>query len=353
MNELQISDIDKILIIAPHADDESIGVGGLLSEYGSQCDVWLLTDGSNCGGLNNIKKDEIVRIRNSEFINVMKMAGVNNYKMFGLPDGALSFHLHDLDKESIEGFTKIFIPSPDEDHPDHKSAYIMSVNLIKGVGRINADVYCYEITRPMREYNYYLDISSIQNRKRELIQCHITQVNNINYVEASLAMNHFRGLLLNKDVLFAEVFNKIEIGDTTNDEDKKNWIIQSELLKYKTFTDILSRFLIKETSGCGIAKYLKDSRISCVAVYGYGILGKCLYDYLLINDIEVKCVIDEIAVDNNINIIRSNEGLPAVDAVIVTAIFTYDDIKEKIMKNKGYRENIPVLNLQELSLDIK
>ena len=36
---------EKILVVAPHPDDESLGCGGLMSKYGKQCDVLLLTDG--------------------------------------------------------------------------------------------------------------------------------------------------------------------------------------------------------------------------------------------------------------------------------------------------------------------
>ena len=36
---------DKIAIIAPHPDDECIGVGGILSLYPELCDVFVLTDG--------------------------------------------------------------------------------------------------------------------------------------------------------------------------------------------------------------------------------------------------------------------------------------------------------------------
>ena len=42
---LVIKETEKILIVAPHPDDESIGTGGLLSLYSNQCDVIVMTDG--------------------------------------------------------------------------------------------------------------------------------------------------------------------------------------------------------------------------------------------------------------------------------------------------------------------
>ena len=41
---LQIQSTDKILILAPHADDESIGCGGLLLKYGSQVEAICITN---------------------------------------------------------------------------------------------------------------------------------------------------------------------------------------------------------------------------------------------------------------------------------------------------------------------
>ena len=44
--KLSIKENDKILVIAPHPDDECIGVGGVLSLYPELCTVILLTNGS-------------------------------------------------------------------------------------------------------------------------------------------------------------------------------------------------------------------------------------------------------------------------------------------------------------------
>ena len=46
MSPVFISREDRILIIAPHPDDEIIGVGGMLLSYTSQCDIIVLTDGA-------------------------------------------------------------------------------------------------------------------------------------------------------------------------------------------------------------------------------------------------------------------------------------------------------------------
>ena len=42
---INIDEKARILIVSPHPDDETIGCGGILAKYGSQCDVVVLTDG--------------------------------------------------------------------------------------------------------------------------------------------------------------------------------------------------------------------------------------------------------------------------------------------------------------------
>ena len=46
MNKINICSDEKILIVAPHPDDECIGAGGILCTYTNQCEVIVLTDGA-------------------------------------------------------------------------------------------------------------------------------------------------------------------------------------------------------------------------------------------------------------------------------------------------------------------
>ena len=57
--EVNFKKTDKILIVSPHPDDETIGCGGLLAKYGPQCDILMLTDGR----LGNIEKYKDTNLR--------------------------------------------------------------------------------------------------------------------------------------------------------------------------------------------------------------------------------------------------------------------------------------------------
>ena len=70
---LNLKDCDRILVVAPHADDECIGCGGLLLKYAAQTDVLLLSDGRY--GINrndpNASPEETRILRQKEFHAVM------------------------------------------------------------------------------------------------------------------------------------------------------------------------------------------------------------------------------------------------------------------------------------------
>ena len=60
MDFITIKPNDKCLVLAPHADDESIGCGGLLLKYPNNFEVVVLTDGRK-GGAKMIVKNLSLR----------------------------------------------------------------------------------------------------------------------------------------------------------------------------------------------------------------------------------------------------------------------------------------------------
>lgn len=89
MNVL-INKNDKILVVAPHADDESIGCGGLLSLYGNQADLLLITDGSKGYTTHTYSNEnDLVQIRSIEFNNAAKLANVKSVFYCNIVDGTV------------------------------------------------------------------------------------------------------------------------------------------------------------------------------------------------------------------------------------------------------------------------
>ena len=78
--------------------------------------------------------------------------------------------------------------------------------------------------------------------------------------------------------------------------------------------------------------------------------GETLVDELKDSCIQVTYAIDKNAgtVYENVNIVSPEEGLENVDAIIVTAITFYEEVKENLTK----KISVPILSLEDLLYEI-
>ena len=112
---------DKLLIVAPHPDDESIGCGGLLALYGKQCDVMLVTDGrlGKSEARKSVSDEEIIKTRLEELKNALQICGVNHLITLNIPDSQTKKYKKRFFQTNIRNYDYIFIPNSHEAHPDH------------------------------------------------------------------------------------------------------------------------------------------------------------------------------------------------------------------------------------------
>ena len=76
MQILSVKESDRILIIAPHPDDECIGAGGILAMYSALCRVLVLTDGRQ--GQGDAAPEIEKEIRKQEFARKMQFLGITD-----------------------------------------------------------------------------------------------------------------------------------------------------------------------------------------------------------------------------------------------------------------------------------
>lgn len=100
-------------------------------------------------------------------------------------------------------------------------------------------------------------------------------------------------------------------------------------------------WMMTKQEGKSIPEYLKKRNIESVVIYGMSFLGNRLYYELRENGVEVKYGIDQNAKYEMLDLaIYQMEDLKGVadkgDAVIVTAIFAYDAVKERLIES-GYQ----------------
>ncbi len=117
----------RVLVFAPHADDEIFGCGGMLALHAARGDevrVVILTDGA-AGDPDGHERD-LARVRREESRAAANVLGLGEPRFLGLPDGGLS-EVPDLVQRltaELEDFAPelVYGPSPQEMHPDHRAA---------------------------------------------------------------------------------------------------------------------------------------------------------------------------------------------------------------------------------------
>lgn len=188
MRILDITETDRILVVAPHPDDESIGCGGLLAKYSAQCEVWVLTDGRYGG-----KEDEetVKKIRTIELSNAMKTLGIERFRKFDVFDLHLFEREDLLVNENLNVFTKIFVSYRFDEHADHEMAYKI-VKRALTENNSNAELYEYEVWTPLQRATHFLDISDVIDTKDKAISCHETQIQDIDYCRMIRALTAYR-----------------------------------------------------------------------------------------------------------------------------------------------------------------
>lgn len=104
-----------------------------------------------------------------------------------------------------------------------------------------------------------------------------------------------------------------------------------------------SSWLTISDSRGAVAKWLREQRISEIAIYGMGYLGEHLLKELENTDINIKYVIDRNPekVQGKYRCCSPEEELPEVQTIIITPVYDFESIKESL-KITGHSDLIPL-----------
>ncbi len=202
---------NRVLVLSPHPDDETIGCGGALhlnAVSGSSIRVIFLTNGAK-GDEAQEDIEAYVEIRKEEAKRACAILGIDEIDFWDIEDRELSVnthatqHLIDILKEY--GPEIVYAPSPMEIHPDHRAAAFLLESAIKVKSDVDFKVAFYEIGQPIK-VNALVDISSVLKKKTEALKCYASQLKMRAYDDICLALNRFRSMTLQESVTHAEGF---------------------------------------------------------------------------------------------------------------------------------------------------
>ncbi|MEY2467195.1 MAG: N-acetylglucosamine malate deacetylase 1 [Verrucomicrobiota bacterium] len=207
----------NVLVIAPHPDDESIGCGGAVSLHVQRHDhvtAVFLTSGEL--GLKRLPREKAWEIRESEAQKAGKILGLAELFFLRCPDWFLGENksqaaklLRPILKQIIPA--TIFLPHPNEWHPDHQAAWPILKAALKGSGVKVSTLLGYEVWTPLSQYNDVEDISSVMSRKLRAVRAHRSQMTDFKYDRAIAGLNRYRGAMAAK-TRYAEVFQTLTPG---------------------------------------------------------------------------------------------------------------------------------------------
>lgn len=212
----------KILVIAPHADDEVLGAGATIAKYiksGHQVYVCISTK-----GVMPLFDDETAKRARREILAAHSLLGISHTYFLDLPAAMLeSIPRHDINGKILNVVNEVkpdivFIPHFGDMQKDH--AIIADASMValrpKYGHRVN-EIYAYE-TLSETEWNVphssnmfvpntYIDVSGYLEKKLEAMRCYESQLSdfpNPRSLDAITALARYRGSTINTEA--AEAF---------------------------------------------------------------------------------------------------------------------------------------------------
>lgn len=198
----------RILILAPHPDDEIIGPGGtaaLLARSGTAVAVVVITDGTATPG-TGLAPVEIGRRRRLESTRACATMGLSPPTFLGLADGGIARLVPELAGRLAAivgelGPDAIFLPWFGDGHSDHR---VVSTALARMGLPAAVEIWAYETWAPLPA-NRIVDISAVIDKKRAALATHRTASAAFD-LTAMLSLNRYRSIHGLAGNGFAEAF---------------------------------------------------------------------------------------------------------------------------------------------------
>ena len=201
----------RLLVLAPHPDDEVLGCGGLIASmlaHGADVQVVIVSDGAQGGDATQRERESIAAAQ-----VLAAGAGTLRPVFWHLPDRGLA-DVVDLAPRLTQlimscGADCLLLPSPFEVHPDHRALCAAG---LQGLRDANgpAELLFYEIGQPLMP-NVLIDISHQLERKRAALRCFSSQLAVQAYDDQVLGLNRFRAYTLGPAVTHAEAYQRVDV----------------------------------------------------------------------------------------------------------------------------------------------
>ena len=202
----------RVVCLAPHPDDETLGCGGALAIHrnaGDPVKVVFLTNGGAGDSKATMDREAYVALRRREAERACRILGITDVEFWSYTDrnlagarGALLQLIRLIDEYDPQ---LVYVPSPMEFHPDHRAACFLLCDAIAGHNG-DFEVAFYELGQPIC-INRLIDITPVMKQKKDAISAYESQLREQPYDELCLSLDRYRSMTLPDGVTHAEGFS--------------------------------------------------------------------------------------------------------------------------------------------------
>jgi len=209
----------RVLVLAPHPDDEAAGPGGALMLHRQQGDpvrAVVATDGIAGDPDGLYDKATYAELRREESRRGMKHLDVEDLVFWGFPDSCVITD-NDINTiahrtiEQLEEFSPdiVYLPWEGEGNSDHRAIYCGGLRGLKQAG-FAGRVYGYEIWNAMVP-DMILDITPVVEAKRAAMLCYESQLAYVEYMHPVFGLHAHRALIFNRGKGFGEAYRVVKL----------------------------------------------------------------------------------------------------------------------------------------------
>lgn len=208
----------KVLVLAPHPDDETIGPGGtvrLHAQLGDEVHALFLTAGTSGDPTGREETRAYAARREAEARAAAKVLGIAALQFWGFPD---NYRVNENDlgailprlKQAIEGFAPdvIYAPHVGDQHSDHFTTAVLTQRVLAQLAR-PPQAFGYEVWSASRA-TWIVDVSSVYATKMAALDCYPSQLEHTDIRRFVSGLNAYRAVFLDKGATYGEAFVALE-----------------------------------------------------------------------------------------------------------------------------------------------
>ncbi|MCB2204267.1 PIG-L family deacetylase [bacterium] len=202
----------RVLVLTPHADDETFGMGGSLQlhrERGDDIHVLLFSDNAASIDAPGMATAEKISLRAEEFAAAMQAQGISSHQhlQLGNRDFEKDVYPEALFQCVIEKEPEVlYLPSLFDNHHDHRVLNIWLLRALRTPSGVRPLIRGFEVWSPLPA-TAVTDITQHIEIKRKAMRCYASQQEAIDYAHHIEGLNAYRAMTFGeKKTRYAEAF---------------------------------------------------------------------------------------------------------------------------------------------------